>query len=88
MPPKHHTTGRITGSRFVLRGPVFHAGQENPLKATEIWPEVDDDNTIRFTLNGTALNLNNRDARNTSLWLNLRSLTSTKMFKGGQTTDH
>ena len=30
----------------------------------------------------SALNLNNRDARNASIWLNLRTLASTKMFKG------
>ena len=76
------TTGRITGSRFVLRGPVFVAGQDNPLPATEIWPEVEEDISVRFTLDGTALNLNNRDARNASIWLNLRTLASTKMFKG------
>ena len=30
------TTGHIMGSKFVLRGQVFHSSQDNPLKATEI----------------------------------------------------
>ena len=43
---------------------------------------MDKDITVRFTLNGTALNLNNREAKNTSLWLSLRGLTAMKIFKG------
>ena len=34
------TTGRICGSRFVLRGDIFMAGA-NPLPAKTIWPELE-----------------------------------------------
>ena len=52
----------------------------NPIiTASEIWPEVDEDISIKFILDGTALNLNNKDTRN---WLNLWTLPKIRMFKG------
>ena len=77
------TTGRITSSKLVTRGPVFVAGRDNPFKANRIWSDLGDDVTIRFTIPGEALNFSNREARNFSLWAELTSLPSFKIFKAG-----
>ena len=77
------TTGRITSSKLVTRGPVFTAGRDNPFKANKIWPDLGDDITLRFTVSGDVLNFANREARNFSLWAELTSLPSLKVYKAG-----
>ena len=77
------STARITDSRFVIRGPVFEANASRPLKANKIWAEVEPDITVRFTVPGSAVNMNNMDARNASLWEDLMELTDIRFFKAG-----
>ena len=76
------TTGRITSSKTVIRGPIFTASEENPIKANAIWPGLDEDLTLRFSISGETLNFSNREARNLSVWQALDSLTSFKVYKG------
>ena len=75
------STGRITSSKIVARGPLFVAGRDNPIKANKIWPELDDDITLTFSIPGETLNFSNREARNFSLWTELSSLTTLKVCK-------
>ena len=76
------TTGRITSSKIVVRGPLFVAGRDNPIKANKIWPNLDNDITLRFSIPGENLNFSNREARNFSFWAELPSLTTLKVYKG------
>ena len=75
-------SSRIRASRYVARGPVFTATRDSPLKANTIWPGLDEDLTVTFTILGVNLNFTNREARNFSLWMNLRTLPNFKMFRG------
>ena len=76
------TTGRITSSKLVMRGPLFVAGRSNPLKANMIWPNLEEDITRRFSIPGEGLNFSNREARNFHLWTDLTSLPNLKVYKG------
>ena len=75
-------SSRIRASRYVARGPVFTATRDSPLKANTIWPGLDEDITVTFTILGVNLNFSNREARNFSLWMNIRTLPNFKMFRG------
>ena len=75
-------TGRLTGSKLVIRGPIYHATADNPIKANTIWPGVDEDYTVRFGINGDVLNFANGEARNVSLWAGLDTLQSFRVYKG------
>ena len=75
-------TGRITSSRLVVRGPLFSATEEDPIKANRIWPALDEDITLRFVVRGEALNFSNREARNQSVWGGLDTLPSFKAYRG------
>ena len=76
------TTGRITSSKLVMRGPLFVAGRSNPLKANMIWPDLEEDISLRFSIPGEGLNFSNREARNFHLWTDLTSLPNLKVYKG------
>ena len=76
------STGIITSSKLVIRGPVFVAGETNPIKASDIWQGVSEEITLRFTIPGESLNFSNKEARNFSMWASLDSLTDLKFFKG------
>ena len=78
------TTARIRGSRFVIRGTLFNAGNDNKLKANTIWPGLDEDLFVTFKLEGQALNFNNEDARNHSLWVNVAHLPSFRIWRGNE----
>ena len=81
------TTGRIVNSKLVIRGPCFTATVSNPVKANTIWPGADPAITLRFSIQGEALNFANKDARNCSLWASLDSLTSFRVYKAGDEGD-
>ena len=78
------TTGRITGSRFCIRGPAFRVAPNDSLPANTIWHGVDPSITISFLIDGSTLNFSNKQARNASFWLDLRGLTNTRFYKDGQ----
>ena len=78
------TSGRITSSKLVARGPLFRAAMTNPVKANTIWPGVDAAITLRFAIQGETLNFSNKEARNFSLWTSLDSLTNYRVFKGDE----
>ena len=75
------TTGRITSTRLVVRGPLFVATEDEPFQANVIWPELDNTITLRFSITGETLNFSNRDARNVSVWAGLDTLPSFRAFK-------
>ena len=81
------TTGRIVSSKMVIRGPCFAATVANPIKANTIWPEADPAITLRFSIQGEAINFTNVEARNFSLWTSLDSLTTYRVYKAGDEGD-
>ena len=78
------TTARIRGSRFIIRGLLFTVGNDNKLKANTIWPRLEEDLFVTFKLEGQALNFNNEDARNHSLWVNVAHLPSFRIWQGNK----
>ena len=77
-------TARIRGSRFIIRGLLFTVGNDNKLKANTIWPRLKEDLFVTFKLEGQALNFNNEDARNHSLWVNVAHLPSFRIWQGNK----
>ena len=78
---------RIKGSRFIMRGPTFHVQPSRMIKASAIWPSLtnlEDTDTLKvsFTISGESLTFQNREARNFSLWANLRGLPTFHIYKG------
>ena len=63
---------KVTGSRIVVRGPLFHCPK---VKAQSIWPEARAGVEVAFTVGGQALKFS-PGAPNVSEWLELRSLQS------------
>ena len=78
------TMARIGGSRFIIRGLLFTVGNNNKLKANTIWPRLKEDLFVTFKLEGQALNFNNEDARNHSLWVNVAHLPSFRIWRGNK----
>ena len=75
-------SSRVKGSRYIMRGPVFSATRNSPLKANSIWPGLDDDISVTFSIVGEQLNFANGEGRNFSFWFNLRTNPTFKMFRG------
>ena len=79
---------RIRGSRFIIRGPTFKVPTNHMINASTIWPALSaldwdqDILKVSFTVHGEALNFQNREARNFSLWADLRGLPNFRIFKG------
>jgi len=78
------TTGRIMGSRFVVRGSLFKASKASKslIPAKAIWPEAEGDISVGLEILGQSLNFVNAEAKNTSLWMDLVGMTGTKFYKG------
>ena len=75
-------SSRVKGSRYIIRGPAFTATRDSPLKANSIWPGLDDDLLVTFSILGTNLNFSNGEGRNHSIWMNIRTVPTFKMFRG------
>ena len=75
------STGRTISSKLVVRGPVFMATADNPVKANTIWPGAEDNLTVRFAVAGDMLNFSNREARNFSMWASLDTLPSFRVYR-------
>ena len=75
------STGRTLSSRILMRGPIFKATADSPIKANTIWPGVEDNLTVRFTVTGDMLNFSSREARNISMWASLDTLPSFRVYK-------
>ena len=76
---------KITGSRLVVRGPLFNCEGMN---AQCIWPGAKPDLEVSFTVHGQNLQFSSA-APNVSEWLELRSLPSFKVtdIEGGEELD-
>ena len=55
---------KISGSRLALRGHVFTATKDKPVRATEIWSAADADLFVTFKLDGTALEIGSASKTN------------------------
>ena len=77
------TTGRVTSSKLVIRGPTFVVRADDQFRANNIWPGLENDITLSFTISGEILNFSNREARNVSTWTGLDTLPSFKVYKDG-----
>ena len=60
-----NSTGRITDSRLVMRGPLFTATKANVVSANQIWHEAREDVRISFLID---------ESLNISDWVELRAL--------------
>ena len=69
-----NSTGRITASRLVMRGPLFTVTEANAVPANQIWQEAREDVRISFLIDGSALNFSSDESPNISDWVELRAL--------------
>ena len=73
-----NTTGKITASRVVIRGPLFSATEANKIPAKQIWPEAREDLMVSLLLDGSVLNFSSNESPNISDWIDLRTLNGVK----------
>ena len=74
-----NTTGKITASRVVIRGPLFSATDAHKVPANQIWPGAREDLEVSFLLDGAALNFSSDEAPNISDWIDLRTINGYKV---------
>ena len=74
-----NTTGKITASRVVTRGPMFSAADTNRVPATHIWASAREDLEVSFLLDGSALTFNSDEAPNVSDWIDMRTIAGFKV---------
>ena len=73
-----NTTGKITASRVVVRGPLFTASGTNTIPANQIWEDARESLAISFNLEGSALKFSSDVAPNLSDWVDLRTINGFK----------
>ena len=74
-----NTTGKITASRVVVRGPLFTASETSTIPANQIWEDARDTLAISFHLEGNALKFSSDVAPNLSDWVELRTISGFKV---------